>query len=87
MQVLKELGGVFIPSIAGGLTVDAGLLREICIMMFLVTKTLKNRKKFPHDTDMNTEGSGYGENYAIILDFVKDKLRKKSKKGGNLMNQ
>ena len=39
-------------------------------------KSKDPKKKFPHDTDMNTEGSGYGENYAIVLDFVKDKLRK-----------
>lgn len=72
-----ELGGVFIPSIAGGLTVDAGLLaRDMYNDVFGDPDSKDPKKKFPHDTDMNTEGSGYGENYAKILDFVKDKLRK-----------
>lgn len=72
-----ELGGVFIPSIAGGLTVDAGLLaRDMYNDVFGDEDSKDPKKKFPHDTDMNTEGSGYGENYAKILDFVKDKLRK-----------
>tara|TARA_B100001741_G_scaffold29740_2_gene21297 strand:- start:1352 stop:3202 length:1851 start_codon:yes stop_codon:yes gene_type:complete len=72
-----ELGGVFIPSIAGGLTVDAGLLaRDMYNDVFGDPDSKDPKKKFPHDTDMNTEGSGYGENYAMILDFVKDKLRK-----------
>ena len=72
-----ELGGVFIPSIAGVLTVDACLLaRDMYNDVFGDPDSKDPKKKFPHDTDMNTEGSGYGENYAKILDFVKDKLRK-----------
>lgn len=69
-----ELGGVFVPSVAGSLTIDAGLLaRDIYNDVY---GTDENPR--PHDAHAAMAGLGnfpaYTENYGQILDYVTKKL-------------
>jgi hypothetical protein len=71
-----EAAGMFVPSVAGSLTIDAGLMaRDIYNDAFGTEED-----PFPHDAHASFAAVGdfpaYKENYGKIMDFVQEKLKK-----------
>ena len=71
-----EAAGMFVPSVAGSLTIDAGLMaRDIYNDAFGTEED-----PFPHDAHAAFAAVGdfpaYKENYGKIMDFVQEKLKK-----------
>tara|TARA_B100000902_G_scaffold76505_1_gene81349 strand:+ start:16301 stop:18103 length:1803 start_codon:yes stop_codon:yes gene_type:complete len=71
-----EAAGMFVPSVAGSLTIDAGLLaRDIYNDAFGTEEDPR-----PHDAHASLAAVGdfpaYKENYGMIMDFVQEKLAK-----------
>ena len=74
MGASLEASGMFVPSIAGSLTIDAGILaRDVYNGVY---GTEENPR--PHDAHAlaAAEGAdnGFGDNYAAILDYVQGKI-------------
>jgi len=71
-----ELAGVALVGPVGGVTIDAGLLaRDMYNDVYGDPESDDMTKRFPHDTDAATEGSGYGEKFKAIKDYVTGKLK------------
>lgn len=71
-----ELAGVALVGPVGGVTIDAGLLaRDMYNDAYGDPESDDMAKRFPHDTDAATEGSGYGEKFGAIKDYVTGKLK------------
>lgn len=71
-----ELAGVALVGPVGGVSIDAGLLaRDMYNDAYGDPESDDMAKRFPHDTDAATEGSGYGEKYKAIYDYVMGKLK------------
>jgi len=71
-----ELAGVALVGPVGGVTIDAGLLaRDMYNDAYGNPEGETTEEKFPHDTDAATPGSGYGEKYKTIYDYVMGKLK------------
>ena len=71
-----EAAGMFVPSVAGSLTIDAGLMARDIYNDAFGTK----EDPFPHDAHAAFAAVGdfpaYKENYEKIMDFVQEKLKK-----------
>ena len=71
-----EAAGMFVPSVAGSLTIDAGLMARDIYNDAFGTK----EDPFPHDAHASFAAVGdfpaYKENYGKIMDFVQEKLKK-----------
>ena len=71
-----EAAGMFVPSVAGSLTIDAGLMARDIYNDAFGTK----EDPFPHDAHAAFAAVGdfpaYKENYGKIMDFVQEKLKK-----------
>lgn len=74
MGASLEASGMFVPSIAGSLTIDAGILARDVYNGVYGTK--ENPR--PHDAHaaaaLQGADNGYGDNYAKILAYVQDKI-------------
>ena len=71
-----ELAGVALVGPVGGVSIDAGLLaRDMYNDAYGNPKGETTEEIFPHDTDAATPGSGYGEKYKAIYDYVMGKLK------------
>ena len=71
-----ELAGVALVGPVGGVSIDAGLLaRDMYNDAYGNPEGETTEEIFPHDTDAATPGSGYGEKYKAIYDYVMGKLK------------
>ena len=74
MGASLEASGMFVPSIAGSLTIDAGILARDVYNGVYGTK--ENPR--PHDAHaaaaLQGADNGYGDNYATILEYVQGKI-------------
>ena len=71
-----EGAGVAVPSIAGGLTVDLGLLaRDMYNDMYGNPDGETTEEKFPHDADMINMPDRFKGRYGAIKDYIVKKLK------------
>ena len=71
-----EGAGVAIPSVAGGLTVDLGLLaRDMYNDMYGNPDGDSTEEKFPHDADMVNMPDRFKGRYGAIKDYIVKKLK------------